>query len=145
MMAGLVYRFRNMALAVALAGLPSGTALSQQSGTVLRESLTLLGSTAATIQVEVAGPKTATSETNVLLEFGPDGNSRTDPAPDPGLPATVTFSITASIGGSRLFSPTGGVETLGFSDQMVPLLPLDRDSRPRLLFLFLFFLPVSPV
>lgn len=132
MVAGLAYRFRSMALAVALAALPSGPALSQQSGTVLRESLTLLGGTAATIKVDIAGPKTATSETNILLEFGPDGNSRTDPAPDPVLPATVTFSVAASIGGSRLFSPAGGVETQAFSDKIVALQPLDRTYAPGL-------------
>jgi hypothetical protein len=126
------YRLRQIALGTVLLCIWGGPALSQQSGTVLRGSLTLLGGPSTTMEIDIAGPKSANSQTDLLLEFGPDGNSRTNPVPDPSLSPATTFTISASFGGSRTFPVAGGVETHLFADKIISLSLLDQSSAPGL-------------
>jgi hypothetical protein len=125
MMLNSMRRFRNVATAVALLSIWSIAATAQQSGTVLHDSLTILGGPTTVMEVNIAGPKGANSETDLLLQFGPDGNSRTNPVPDPSLSDAVRFTVSASIGGSRDFTTTGGAETQLFSNKIVAFAPVD--------------------
>ncbi|MGJ4951518.1 hypothetical protein [Bradyrhizobium sp. HKCCYLS20291] len=105
----------------------------------------MLGGPAASMQIDVAGPKTANSETSLLLEFGPDGNGRSDPAPDPGLSPAATFTVSASFGGSRVFSLGGGSEERVFAGKLVAFQHLDPPNAPGLYALSIVHLQDVPV
>ncbi|MGJ4951517.1 hypothetical protein [Bradyrhizobium sp. HKCCYLS20291] len=135
---------RNLVMGAVLACALINAASSQQSGTVLRASSTLLGGTTATIEIDIAGPKTANTETNLLLEFGPDGNSRTNPVPDPALPATTTFTVSSSSGGSHVFPLFGGFESQAFPGKNVAFNLLDPPTSPGLYSLSIVHLQEVP-
>src|SRR3954447_2028789 len=135
---------RNVAIGAVLACTFISSALSQQSGTVLRTSSTVLGGMTATMEIDVAGPKTANTETNLLLEFGPDGNGRTNPVPDPALPTTTTFTVSSSSGGSHVFPLFGGFESQAFPGKNVAFNLLDPPTSPGLYSLSIVHLQEIP-
>jgi hypothetical protein len=122
----------KVALVAAALCLWSSGAAPQQAGTVARETLTFIGGASATMQIEIAGPKSKDTATDVLLEFVPDGNDRTGPPPDPALPAGVQFGLSASVGGARNFPLAGGDDQQTFSDKFVSVRPLDPVNAPGL-------------
>lgn len=126
-----------------LAGFWNAAVAAQSSGTVLPETLTFLNTATAVIEVEVAGQKTANSQTNLQLEFGPDGNSSTNPASDPQLGTTI-FTVSAGFGGSHSFTPAGGTETQVFANKIVALQPLNPARAPGLYSLSVIHLQEIP-
>jgi|SRR5215470_3281219 len=118
-----------VATAALFLGVP--IAAAQPSGTVLRQTMTALGTATLAMEINVAGPKSANTTTKLFLEFGPDGNSITSPPPNPSLPAGVTFKVTTTINTTPVsFGPTGGVNTTAFPNKIVALSPGDPASAP---------------
>jgi len=118
-------------VAAALLLLNASVAVAQPSGTVLRQTMTVLGATTPSMEVSIPGPKTASTTTKLFLEFGPDGNSQTSPAPNPSLPADLNFRVTSSINPAVVnFSPAGGVDVSSFPNKIVALTPLDPTNAP---------------
>jgi hypothetical protein len=124
---------RSLAGLIAAAVLLSGPrmAVAQTSGTVLRQTMTAFAAAAPTMEIDIAGPKTANTTTKLFLEFGPDGNAATSPPPNPSLPGTVNFRVTASINAAVVnFTPTGGVNTATFPNKIVALTLGDATNAP---------------
>ena len=118
-------------VAAALLLLNAPVAVAQPSGTVLRQTVTTLGASTPTIEVTIPGPKTASTTTKLFLEFGPDGNGQTSPAPNPSLPADLNFRVTSSINPAVVnFSPAGSVDVSSFPNKIVALTPLDPTNAP---------------
>jgi hypothetical protein len=109
-------------VAVAAGLLSSGSiAVAQQSGTVLRQTMTVLGTAAPTAEINIPGPKSINTTTKLFLEFGPDG-SGVIPPPNPSLPASVNFRITSSINTNVVnFTPAGGINQAAFPNKIVAL------------------------
>jgi len=113
-------------LGALLASLPGSPAGSQQSGTVLPASVTFLNATTAVMEIEVTGRK---DETSVLLEFGPDGNTTTTPAPQPAFPNTARFTFSFN-GASKVYTPEGSDTVQPFPYKHVDLRRLQPASAP---------------
>jgi hypothetical protein len=137
------YRWRSAVIAAALAGLWSLPAASQQSGTVLPETVTFLNTATAVMEVEIAGAKTANSQTVVLMEFGPDGNAMTSPAPDPSLPDTVRFTLSLN-GASKVYAPGSGDSSQPFPNKQVDLRRSQPSTAPGLYALSIIHLQDIP-
>ena len=115
---------RRLATAVtaALACLWASAAPAQISGTVLGQTMTFLASPSATVQFDIAGFKAQGTLSVMHLEFGTDGNGTTNPAPNPNLPAGVTFVLSRTINGvvvSKTFTPAGLNDSTTFPDKVI--------------------------
>ena len=115
-------------LAAGLVGLTSTVASAQ---TVFRQTVTFLSTAdAPSIQIDVAGPKSANTITKLFLEFGPDGNPSPNPSPNPNLPGTMNFQVTGTINatpiGSANFPPSGGFFLIPGSDPKTVALTLQH-------------------
>jgi hypothetical protein len=96
--------WRTAALAAVLC-LWSFAAAAQQSGTMLRQTITFAGAASPEIEIVIPGPRSINSATLLLLEFGPDGNAAAAPAQS--LPPTATFTVSnGSV--AKTFTPAGG-------------------------------------
>jgi hypothetical protein len=137
------YRRRSAVIAAALAGLWSLPAASQQSGTVLPETVTFLNTVTAVMEVEIAGAKTANSQTVVLMEFGPDGNPTTSPAPEPSLPDTVRFTLSLN-GVSKVYARGSSDSVQPFPYKQVDLRRLQPSIAPGLYALSIIHLQDIP-
>lgn len=125
------HRHRSGLVAAVLLLLSAPIAVAQPSGTVLRQTMTVLNDSTPVMEITVAGPKSATTTTKLFLEFGPDGNNMTSPAPNPSLPESVNFRITANFNPAVVnFSPTGGVDTNSFPNKIVALSLGDPTNAP---------------
>jgi hypothetical protein len=118
---------------------------SQQAGTVLSQTLSVQSSPTIVMDIAVSGPKTADTTTDVLIEFGPDGNAQTAPTPDPSLPAATHFTVSSSVGGSRDFPLAGGVESQAFPNKFVTLGLIDASLAPGLYSLTITHATAIPV
>jgi hypothetical protein len=113
---------RQIWLTVALLGLLTSTGAGAQtptpSGMMLRQTLTFLprtpagGGPAADVEMDFeVTPVSAGTQTELWVEFGPDGNVASPP-PDPMLPNSVTFTLTnATTHVSRDLMINGPVDT----------------------------------
>jgi len=120
-----------VALVAASAVLLSGGSITvaQQSGTVLRQTMTALATAAPAAEINISGPKSMNTTTKLFLEFGPDGNGAIPP-PNPSLPASVNFRITSSINSNVVnFPPAGGINTAAFPNKIVAL-TVDQANAP---------------
>src|SRR5262245_60473351 len=133
----------SIAAAVLLLSIPP--ALAQTSGTVLGQTVTAFGAAASTMEINVAGPKSANTTTKLFLEFGPDGNA-TSPPPNPSLPGTVNFRVTSSINAAIVnFGPGGGTNPPAFPNKFVVLVRPDPTNAPGLYILSVTTLTDIPV
>ena len=124
-----------------LAGLWNGPVAAQSSGTLLPGTLTFLNTATAEIEVEVAGQKTANSQTVLVLEFGPDGNGTTHPAPNPLLTARFMLS---SNGIAKVLAPGNGDTAQPFPSKQVDLARLQPTTAPGLYALSIIHLQEIP-
>ena len=115
-----VVRAALVALAVILLAGLEGSA--KQSGTLMSQTATLLnGATTPSMDIEVAGGKTAGTTTKVFLEIGADGNSASPP-PDPSLPGSLRFRVTKSgVATPSEFTTAGGADSTTFANKVVVL------------------------
>jgi hypothetical protein len=137
------HRWRSAVIALMLAGLWSSSAAPQQSGTALPETITFLNTSTAVIEVEVAGAKTANSQTVLFLEFGPDGNVTTSPAPTPSLPDTVRFTVSSN-GVSKIYTPGGSDSSQPFPNKQVAMERVQPSAAPGLYALSIIHLQDIP-
>src|SRR5262245_57968004 len=125
-------------VAAAVLLLSASMAVAQPSGTVLRQTMTTLAASTPSMEITIIAPKSATTTTKIFLEFGPDGNGATSPAPNPSLPASVNFRVTATFNPAVVnFSPAGGVDASSFPSKIVALSPGDPVNGPGLFVLSL--------
>ena len=130
------YRGRTAAFAVAIVcasvAIASWTSLparAQQSGTVLRDTITFAGTDTATIDIVVAGPRPANSVTILSLEFGRDGAGI--PGMGPAIPDSASFTV-SSAGHSKVFHPNGRDGRQPFPNKQVNFSRPDPGNRPNL-------------
>src|ERR1051326_613306 len=107
----------------------STTARSQHSGTMLDGTLTFAGTDAATIEITVAGPRSANTATRLSLEFGPDGTGV--PAAGALIPDTASFTLSNG-STTKVFHPVGNDASQPFPDKQVDFSRPDA-TRPNLL------------
>src|SRR5690349_3614476 len=102
--------WRTVIAAVVLLGGAAGllwastAARSQQSGTMLNNTLTFAGTDPATIEISVAGPRAENTATVLSLEFGHDGTGL--PAAGSTIPDSATFTLSNG-GNTKVFHPVG--------------------------------------
>src|SRR5262245_39067234 len=102
--------------------LSAPVAVAQPSGTVLRQTMTSLAASTVTMEMTITA-KSASTTTKLFLEFGPDGNGQTSPAPNPSLPAGLNFRVTSSVNPAAVvnFGPSGGSDATSFPNKTVSL------------------------
>ncbi|MGJ4951520.1 hypothetical protein [Bradyrhizobium sp. HKCCYLS20291] len=140
---GLLGRWWAALLIALLAFMWSLAAFAQPSGTLLPETLTFSDTPAAVVEFDVPGPKTANSQTVVLLEFGPDGNAVTSPPPALELPPAARLTLSFN-GNSKIYVP--GSEEAGqpFPLKQVELARLQPATAPGLYALSIVHLQEIP-
>jgi hypothetical protein len=127
-----LYQWLTFVIAAFALALSSAVVPAQQSGTLLQQTTTALGSSTLTIEFEVFGLVGAATQTELTLEFGADGNGATSPVPTPPLPDAAVFTvITSTSADSLTFSPKGGANRK-FAGKVVSLIRLDPAGSPAL-------------
>lgn len=93
-----------------------------QSGTMMSQTATFINAaTAPSIELEVAGSKSANTTTKIFIEVGTDGASASPPA-DPNLPPGVRFRVSKTgVAMVSEFTPTGGADNTTFANKIVVL------------------------
>src|SRR3954447_12274619 len=143
LIACLACRWRAALCIVLLAAAWGSTAAAQPSGTLLPETLTFSDASAAVVEFDVSGPKTANSQTVVLLEFGPDGNAVTSPPPALQLPPTAGLALSFN-GNSKTYVPGSDESGQPFPLKQVALARLQPATAPGLYALSIVHLQEIP-